>query len=268
MIEYQFVLSDENYEPLMAELEALSFEGFWEDGNVLKGYVEQAPEPEAFQKILQRYRVEKSTNSPMLETNWNAVWESNYSPATFGDRLFIHGDHHQPSENHQLNIQIDPRMAFGTGHHETTSLIIEALLELEEMPKSVLDNGCGSGVLAILAAKQGAQRVVAIDNDPNAVENARHNCTVNDTKGVKVLEGTVNDVQEEPFELVLSNITRNINMELLPILSTLIQFNGRLWLSGFYHDDVESVRSHATAVGLTCSILKQKNGWVLVELKL
>lgn len=267
MIEYQFELPDDHSEALMAELEQLGFEGFWEDGDVLKGYVEATPDSSAFEVILKKYHVASSTHCPMQETNWNAVWESNYSPVEYGKQLFIHGDHHPKSNTHELNLQIDPRMAFGTGHHETTSLMIGALLELAVIPKSLLDNGCGSGVLAILAAKLGVNRVVAIDNDVNSVENAVHNCTVNHTNGVNVLGGTVEDLEEEPFELVLSNITRNVNMNLLPILSTLIQKNGRLWLSGFYREDVDVVKSHATAVGMTCSVLNEKNGWVLVELK-
>src|SRR5690606_37646352 len=145
--------------------------------------------------------------------NWNALWESNFQPIHINDEVCVRATFHEPNPDYPLEILIDPKMAFGTGHHQTTSLMMEYILEEDLDGKSVLDVGCGTGILGILASKLLARRVVSIDNDPVCVESSKENMQLNNITNMDVLEGSFDAIPNDKFEIVLTNINRNILLE-------------------------------------------------------
>jgi len=164
-----------------------------------------------------------------------------------------------------FEIVIEPKMSFGTAHHETTSLMIESLLEEDVTNKAVLDMGCGTGVLAILASKMGAGLVVAIDFDERAVDNAIENVAKNNTGTIDVIKGDSSDIPKEPFDVILANINRNTLMEQIPVYANTLGAGGRLFLSGFYTEDLPSIEGHALAFGLRLTDSRSKNNWIIAK---
>jgi len=181
------------------------------------------------------------------EENWNAAWEAEH-----------------PIWEPAPGIVIRPRCAFGAGYHETTSMMIAALLEKNLTGCRVLDMGCGTGVLGIVAARQGADRVVAVDIDPAAVQNARENA---DENGEKVEVRLGDTPPDEPFELILANIHRNILLAQMPAYARSLTDGGELWLSGFYAADVSALLEEAERQGLTLKRTYEKGGWVMLKLR-
>lgn len=199
--------------------------------------------------------------------NWNQVWESNFQPVVIGDKCRIRASFHEPDTSIPLEIQIDPRMSFGTGHHETTWLMASWLLELPVDKKKVLDMGCGTGVLAILAAKMGASQVLAADIDPVCVESTVENATLNAVS----LSSRLSDIDtltENGFDLIMANINRNVLLEHLPSYAEKLNGGGRLLISGFYEgDDLEMLREKAEAAGLTQKGARSRNRWAAAEFR-
>src|SRR5690606_25029937 len=142
--------------------------------------------------------------------NWNALWESNFQPIFIKDKVCVRATFHEPHPDYPLEILIDPKMAFGTGHHQTTSLMMEYILEEDFDGKSVLDIGCGTGIWGILASKLLAASVVAIDNDPVCVESSKENRQLNNISNMEVFEGSFDAIPNNKFEVILANINRNI----------------------------------------------------------
>lgn len=165
--------------------------------------------------------------------NWNAVWEAEH-----------------PIEQLPLGIQIVPHCAFGAGHHETTGMMINALLHTDLSHQVVLDNGCGTGILAIYAAKRGAERVVAVDIDEKSVHSAKENAIRNQVE-IEVVQGsTPPPCADRPYDLIMANIHRNILLQQMPLYAQLLRKGGELWLSGFYAEDCQQIIEHGKAHGL------------------
>ena len=154
--------------------------------------------------------------------NWNALWESNFTPILVDDFCGIRADFHDPLTEVKHEIVINPRMAFGTGHHETTFMVMQAMRNLNFKNTKVLDYGCGTGILAILAAKLGSLEIVGVDIEAPAVENTIDNLHINQISGVKVLEGTLDQVKDGDYDIILANINRNVILATLPSLLSLI----------------------------------------------
>ncbi|MBL0342842.1 MAG: 50S ribosomal protein L11 methyltransferase, partial [Bacteroidetes bacterium] len=154
------------------------------------------------------YTIAKAENR-----NWNEEWESNFKPVIIGKEIYVRAEYHMPDPTVKYEVVIQPRMAFGTGHHATTSMMMESMLKIDFRNKKVLDMGCGTAILAILADKMGATSITAIDNDPNAVENSFVNCAVNGVKAVSVLLGDAKTPGKDRYDVVLANINRNIIVE-------------------------------------------------------
>lgn len=195
--------------------------------------------------------------------DWNHEWEKNYfQPIVIGTECVIHSSFHTGYPKAEWDIVIDPKMAFGTGHHETTSLMIEYLLELDPNGQSFLDMGCGTAVLAILASMKGAGPLLGIDIDEWACENALENVKLNATQNVEILQGDALTLEGKgPFDLVFANINRNILLNDMKAYVDTMKAGSHLFMSGFYTEDLPAIRSNAENLGLSFIDSKSRNNW-------
>jgi ribosomal protein L11 methyltransferase len=196
--------------------------------------------------------------------NWNEEWEKHYDPVLISDKCFIRAPFHPPLEGIQFDIIIEPKMSFGTSHHETTFMMIELMMESEFSGTKVLDMGCGTGILAIFAEKLGAAHVVAVDNDEWSYQNSIENVNRNNADRIRVILGDVKSLDDAGFNLILANINRNVLLDDLQEYSRLMD-NGELLLSGFYKDDVPVIVEKAEKNGFKFQTLKTKNNWVAIK---
>lgn len=201
--------------------------------------------------------------------DWNHEWENNYfKPIVIGgNKCVIHSTFHNDIPQCSYDIVIDPKMAFGTGHHATTSLILSHLLELDLSGKSLLDMGTGTGILAILAAMRGASPVTAIEIDPMAHANAVENVISNGHPEINVILGDASNLSSvAKVDILLANINRNIILADIERYKTAIKIGGRLFLSGFYVDDIPVLRSKARLMGFAVVSVSEMNNWCCLEL--
>lgn len=252
---------------LSAMLAEIGFESFVRGEDALEAYV---PQPLFSRSELDQVladlplEVEISyTVQTMEDKNWNEEWEKNYfNPIVIGDECCIHSSFHQPEGTYRYPILIDPKMSFGTGHHQTTLLILKEILAMELSGKSVLDMGCGTGVLAILAAMKGAAPVTAIDIEEWAYNNAMENVVLNGMTSIRVLQGGAELLGEERYDVIFANINRNILLQDLPHYEAVLKQGGIIVMSGFYLDDLPAIRSRANELGLSFDHLKDMDRWV------
>ena len=200
----------------------------------------------------------------IAEQNWNKVWEENFQPLTIGDRCYVRATFHESKVNeYPIEIVVDPKMAFGTGHHQTTSLMMEYLLEEDLNKKRVLDMGCGTGILGILSLKLGAEFVVAIDNDPVCSESALENSKLNDVDKISVLLGDSKVIPKDKFDIIIANINRNILLDQVSDYSNALTIGGVLLISGFYEgEDLEILKTNAESAGFQFLDNKTRDRWV------
>ncbi len=184
--------------------------------------------------------------------NWNEEWERNFQPEVVAGKIYIRADFHPINPGYPIEIIIQPRMAFGTGHHPTTALVMEMMLQMDFRHKSVIDMGCGTGILAILAVKQGAGSVIAIDNDPNATNNCRENCKNNTAGHIIVIEGDAAVLKDKSCDIFIANINRNIILNDLPLYKECIKPGGELLTSGYYLQDLPMIKNRADEMGFGC----------------
>lgn len=254
---------------LLAEAGCDSFSD-GEDEHILLAYIpENLFNEDYFRGLLANhdYDVNIEFNFSKIETqDWNAVWESNYSPVLIADRCYIRAPFHESMPEAEYNILIEPKMSFGTAHHETTSLMIEYLLEENVTGKNLLDMGAGTGILAILASKKGANPVVAIDNDEWAYRNNLENNKHNDTENIEVLLGDASAIPQKSFDIILANINRNILLNDIAAYAKRLPQKGLLFLSGFYENpDLDIIKQKCAEEGLRFVNHKEKNNWVAAK---
>lgn len=203
----------------------------------------------------------KGTWNRIPEQNWNEEWEKNYNPVLISNRCFIRAPFHEPKPEVDYEIVIEPKMSFGTAHHETTSMMIEHILELDCAGKRVLDMGCGTGVLAILAKMKGADQVTAIDHDEWSYLNSKENVERNGFPDIVTLQGDVQSLPGMWVDIILANINRNILLDQLPAYASILS-NGQLLMSGFYTEDLPIITEAAAKVGFSYQQHLTKNNWV------
>lgn len=240
-----------------------------EDDTILLAYIpENNFDKNHFQKILSRHPHEVTIEfsfSRIEGQDWNSVWESNYSPVLIHNECHIRAPFHEKKEV-EYEIIIEPKMSFGTAHHETTFMMIEYLLEEEVNGKRFLDMGAGTGILAILAHKKGACPVIAIDNDEWAFRNHLENNTHNGTGNIHVILGDASSIPSTPFDIVFANINRNILLRDIPAYSSALNQNGLLFLSGFYKgQDLDMLVEACRKEGLGFISRKEKNNWTAAK---
>lgn len=250
----------------------IGFESFVEYDNGIKGYIQESNfDEKALKESIANFPVEETKVSyeikPMEDKNWNEEWEKNYfRPIVIGNRCVIHSTFHQDVPKAEYEILINPQMAFGTGHHETTSLIIEQLLEADLKDKSLLDMGCGTSILAILASMRGAGPVTAIDIDTWCVENSKDNILLNGTDKITVELGDASSLKEkEPFDIIIANINRNILLDDLKHYAACMKQGSEIFMSGFYAEDIPYIRNEAEKQGLQYLLHTEKNNWAAVK---
>jgi ribosomal protein L11 methyltransferase len=250
---------------LMAELEELGFESFSEDEESLSAYISTAAFTDHIKSqldsIIQKSGVEKFNFNYIPYQNWNAIWESNYQPVLISGKCYIRAPFHLARPEVPFEIIIEPKMAFGTAHHETTAMMVEMMLGMQFEGKSVLDMGSGTGVLAILANKSGAYSVTAIDNDEWAYRNSIENFGLNGMETREVFLGDASKISGRKFDIILANINRNILLNDMYAYSSALNEKGMLLMSGFYVADSEKINGNATSLGMELRGRLEKNKW-------
>jgi ribosomal protein L11 methyltransferase len=265
-IELQVQISPDYTDILMAELAELGFESFVETDEGLNAYIIESDFDETnLQELVTKYESQTAIVyelSSLEKRNWNAEWEREYEPIEVADQVRVRASFHQPEARFRYDIVINPKMSFGTGHHETTAMMMEQQLGFDFAGKTVLDVGSGTGILAVLAAKMGASSVVAFDIEEWAVENARENAELNTSPQVTVFQGTIADVDPTgQYDIVLANINRNVLLAEIPTYTSLMPETGKLIVSGFYEHDAPDIEQKARESGLTTIQKLVKNQW-------
>ena len=197
--------------------------------------------------------------------NWNAVWEANFQPIVVDDFCAIRASFHAPLPDVRFDLVIDPKMAFGTGHHETTYMMIELMQTLDFAHKKVFDFGCGTGILAILAAKLGAAHIDAIDNEQPAYESTLENALINETPAVHALFGTLDAVKTGDYAVILANINRNVLIASMPRLREQLAVGGTILFSGVLAREEHLVRATADAQGFSYLTTRYKGDWIAMQ---
>lgn len=257
-------ISAEQNDLLIAALSMAGFEGFEEAEHSLQSFipVEEFEENRVLE-IAARYQVAYS-KTVIKETNWNAVWESNFQPVIVDDFVAIRAHFHETIPGVEHEIVITPKMSFGTGHHATTFMMIRMMREIDCKNKTVFDFGTGTGILAILAAGLGAHSVIAVDHDDWSIENTRENlqkncCTVVDTRKAD------NADTGEQFDIILANINKNVILDNISLLSSQLNKAGILLLSGLLEEDEHDIVQAAKAVHCTLEKKIIQNGWICLK---
>lgn len=262
------VADDEQADMLTAELAELPFESFVLEDGVLRAYMPAALLPECRERteaLLSRFGIGGARYATLCERNWNALWESGFTPVEVAGRLRIRASHHAPAPSGVVEVIVTPQLAFGTGHHVTTRLMATALLDGKPVGLEVLDMGCGTGVLAILAVKLGAKHADAVDIDSWSQSNCRSNCTANGVADrVTALLGDVRCIEGRSYDLVLANINRNTLLADMAAYAAALRGGGTLWMSGFLEEDAPLVEDAARRCGLTPAVRRVDGGWAAV----
>lgn len=269
-IEYAFTVEPKEpaTEILIAQLGAVGFESFVEHEQGVTAYIQKQ---DWNNDILEHVFILNSeefkisfTSKEIAQTNWNAEWEKNFNPIQVDDKVSIRAPFH---ENLALeyDIVIEPKMSFGTGHHETTHMMIQHLLDLELTDKKVLDMGCGTGILAIFAEMKGAKPIDAIDIDAWCYENSIENAERNNCKNISVFEGDAALLINKSYDIIIANINRNILLNDMETYTSCLNENGVLLLSGFYSEDIPTINGEVSRYGLVFNKKIERNNWVALK---
>ena len=257
---------------LAAILGEVGFESFVECEGGLTAYIQQTLCDENAIKIaINEFPLPDTdityTYTEAEDKDWNEEWEKNFfQPIVIGDRCCIHSTFHKDTPKTEYEILINPQMAFGTGHHETTSSIISELLDADLKDKSVLDMGCGTSILAILASMRGANPVTAIDIDDWCVNNSKDNIILNQINNITVELGDASLLKgRKPFDVIIANINRNILLADMPQYAACMHAGSELYMSGFYVQDIPVIREKAENLGMKFIHYREKNNWAAVK---
>lgn len=269
-IEYNFEVSpkEPGTEILIAELGSVGFESFVEHEAGVLAYIQKDEwNGSILEDIFILSSDEFSVNFEKIEvaqTNWNAEWEKNFPPIQVADKVSIRAPFHE-NPNLPFDIVIEPKMSFGTGHHETTHMMVQHLLELDLTGKKTLDMGCGTGILAIFAEMKGAEPIDAIDIDNWCYENSVENAARNACKSISVYEGDSSLLVGKQYDVIIANINRNILMKDMETYTSTLNENGVLLLSGFYREDIPIIDAEVTKYGLSLEKTIERNNWVALR---
>jgi ribosomal protein L11 methyltransferase len=258
-------------EILIAELGYAGFESFVETDEGVTAYIQKE---EWHDSILEDIQILNSdefkilfTYEDIAQTNWNAEWEKNFNPIIVDNKCTVRAPFHEVPKT-EYDIIIEPKMSFGTGHHETTYMMIQHMLEIDFTGKTVLDMGCGTGILAILAEMRGAKHVDAIDIDNWCYLNSIENVGRNKCKNINVFEGDSLLLKSQKYDIILANINRNILLKDISIYAKHLKPNGMLFLSGFYDNDLPLIIEKCLENNLVSSCKLSKNDWISIRFKL
>ncbi len=265
-LEFNFKINPQKpwSEILMAELIEVGFDSFTEETDGILGYIQKDLLVESELKNLDIFENQEVqiefTFAEMPNINWNEEWEKNFDPINIEDQVLIRAEFHE-TQNIPHEIIIQPKMSFGTGHHATTYLMIQQMLDMDLKDKTVLDMGCGTSVLAIFAKQMGAGKTLAIDIDEWSVENSIENAARNNVE-FTIEQGTAENLGKENFDVILANINRNILISDIPTYVSILNEGGKLLLSGLCFFDVDDILEVCTAENLTLEKKIQREEWV------
>ena len=250
----------------------IGFESFVPTENGVEAYVQQSLfDEKQLKDMIANFPLPDTQISYIItepeDKNWNEEWEKNFfQPIVIEDRCVIHSTFHKDYPKAEYDIVINPQMAFGTGHHETTSSIIGELLEADLKGKSVLDMGCGTSILAILASMRGANPVTAIDIDDWCVNNSRDNIALNGISNITVELGDASLLKgHQPFDIIIANINRNILLNDMAAYAACMHSGSELYMSGFYVEDIPVIREKAESLGMEFVHNRVKHNWTAVK---
>ncbi len=269
-IEYDFKVNplQPGTEILIAELGYAGFESFVENEVGVKAYIQK---DEWHENVLNDIQILSSSEfnievnfSEIEQVNWNAEWEKNFDSIEVDGKCIVRAPFH-PQTNLEYEIIIEPKMSFGTGHHETTYMMLQHILENDFKGKTVLDMGCGTAVLAILAEMSGATKLDAIDIDPWCFENSEENVERNNCNHISVELGEASLLTGRKYDVVIANINRNILLNDMEIYRSCLSKGGSLYLSGFYHEDLPLIIDCCNKLGLTFVDNKERHNWIAAK---
>ena len=265
-IQFDFFNADkEQYEVLIARLAEIGFEGFEEIGNYLLAFIREIEFDEGkFSSFLDLFENISYHRALVQYTNWNQEWEGSFMPVVIGDFAAIRADFHPPVIGVRYEMIITPKMSFGTGHHATTFLMIDRMQGMDLSNKEVFDFGSGTGVLAILAEKMGAEKVTAMDNDECSIENMKENFLSNNCTKIKILQD--NKVSgSDCFDIIMANINLNVVMANLSAIHQAARENCIVLLSGFLLSDEEMIMSALLESSFSVTSTAQKGEWICLQ---
>ncbi|MDH5415234.1 MAG: 50S ribosomal protein L11 methyltransferase [Flavobacteriaceae bacterium] len=268
--EYKFIVNpkDPATEILIAELANAGFESFVENDSGLLAYIQQKDWNDHVLDNIQILRSKEFDISyqknAIEQTNWNKKWETNFEPIQVDDIVSIRAPFHINS-NLKFDIVIEPKMSFGTGHHETTYMMVQQLIELNLENKKVLDMGCGTGILAIFSELKGAGEIDAIDIDEWCYENSIENCHRNNCEKINVYQGDAILLEDKKYDIIIANINRNILLMDIKSYAKCLNEKGILLLSGFYKEDIPIIDAEAGIYKLKLEKIIEKNNWVALK---
>ncbi|HEY9222341.1 MAG TPA: 50S ribosomal protein L11 methyltransferase [Lutibacter sp.] len=269
-ISYTFNVSPKEpaTEILIAELGEAGFESFVENEEGVEAFIQKS---DWNMHVLDDIYVLKSGEFQISyemreieQTNWNMEWEKNFNPIQVDGLVSIRAPFHE-NPNLKYDIVIEPKMSFGTGHHETTHMMIQHLLDLDVAGKKVLDMGCGTGILAIFAEMKGAKPIDAIDIDNWCYQNSLENVERNNCKHISVFEGDASLLNDKKYEVIIANINRNILLNDMHVYANCLEENGVILLSGFYKEDIPVIDAEVSKYGLKLAKQIERNNWVALK---
>ncbi len=268
--EFNINCDEDVREQLIAELAEENYEGFIETDYGFSAYVPQRFfKREVFEQLLLKYEVNPETvpQRTIAQQNWNAQWEAGYEPIFINDEVVIKAPFHQLEKTFPFELIIQPKNTFGTGHHETTQLMIRLMFQQNFSDKKVFDYGCGTGVLGIMAAKLGAKSVYAIDIDDWCADNVPENMRLNNVENLVFEKGDLSIVKPQQFDMILANINKNILIASFKKLSELLDEKGSLLISGFYESDLSDLKKAAEKFQLHLHQHITLNDWCGAEFR-
>ena len=264
-IEIVFNSSDQQQKEILTALFSEEAEGFEETEQELKVIFKASLFNAALvQTVAAKQQITYTTNT-IQQQNWNALWESNFEPVIMEDFVVVRADFHEPVKDLEHEIIIMPKMSFGTGHHATTYLMMQQMRQINFGNKSVFDFGTGTGILAILAKKLGAAKIIATDIDKWSIENAKENFQRNNIEGIELIQSS-SAKQGNNFDVILANINKNILMATIPELALQLEKNGTLLLSGLLVEDEKDIMAACEKVQLKCVHRAYKNKWICLNM--
>lgn len=267
--EFKIDCSEEQKEIIIAFLSELPFDTFEEIDTGVTAYVSEKLYVESLdeevKKLSERFEFTFEKNFIPYQ-NWNEIWESNFQPIQVVDFVGIRADFHAKMTDVEHEIIINPKMAFGTGHHETTYMMMLIMRDLDFTNKTVFDYGCGTGILAVLAVMRGATDVDAVDIELPSYENTLENSKINEVSGIHAFHGILEDVPTRKYDIILANINRNVILPSFSELFERLKMGGNLLISGFILDDEELMKEAAQNQGFVVKRTEKRGNWVCMQL--